>query len=241
MATSCLGAPAPRWVTWTVLESTAPKGLCPWTPSGAAWWTSGHSSPGTPQAPVDEGRWWSVLAGWHDLHHAQASPPSAAGVTSWHVLLQPMSVHGDVRLGGRGRLLVGPDPDVAPPGAVAAITVAGASRDESRQREFVRRFMHASRDVREATGHVMSMVQAPAVDPDAGPVLTFSVWQDLNALRDWAYVRSRPHSSAVTRQREHQLVEYSRSLRCVVLASNGTLAGRANPLAALTLAGQLPG
>lgn len=217
--------------TWSVVRCAAPVADPPWVPRGATWWLGGHSSPGSAQAPADDGRWWSVLATWDDPAAACAGPPAHAGADTWHVLLEARTRHGDVVPGGE------PDPfdDLGDPhcddGPVALITVAGASDADGKAREFFRRFLHVTRDIATAPGHLVSLVQAPAVEPEAGPVLTFSVWRDLQSGTDWAYRSSRPHTSAVARQRSHRLVGHSGSVRCAVLSSRGSLGGAGDPLA----------
>ena len=220
-------------VTWTVLRVRAGAQSPPWTPAGASWWQAGYSSPGAAQPPENDGVWWSVLAGWYDAAAASAEPRTAEDVDAWHVVLEPLSAHGDVVLSGGIRpfddLLGG----ATPHGPAVLITVAGSSADEGREREFFRRFMHVSREIGSAPGHVVSMVQAPVTGSDGGTVLTFSAWETLDAGLDWAYHRSRPHPSAVTRQRSHGLVLASGSIRCAVRASSGSLGDAGDPLAPL--------
>lgn len=218
-------------VTWTVLHGTAGS-RCPWSPAGASWWVAGHSSAGRPEPPTSDGSWWSVLAGWADEDDAALDAPQTEGEV-WHVVLEPFSCHGDVVLADGSRPFDGVPTGRQAGGAVALITVAGPSADDGREREFFRRFLHASRDVAVAPGHVVSLVQAPAADVDRGPVLTLSAWADLDAGLEWAYSRSRPHSRAVVRQRTHGLVTTSGSLRCVVRSSSGSLGDLGDPLAGL--------
>lgn len=155
------GRPRPGTVltTWTVLRSEVPTASCPWTPDGASWWQAGHSSEGRAEAPAADGRCWSVLATWDDPAAAAAGPPDADGVEVWHAVLEASSAHGDVVLAGGARPfdgLVGAPP---PEGPVALVTVAGSSADDGREREFFRRFLHASRDVAGAPGHLLSLVR----------------------------------------------------------------------------------
>lgn len=220
-------------VTWTVLCARAGAKTAPWTPVGASWWQNGHSSPGHAKPPDTDGIWWSVIAGWDEAQGAAAGPLTEGDVDSWHVVLEPVSSHGDVVLADGVRPFDALTSSRPVEGAAALITVAGDSADERREREFFRRFMHVSRDIGGAPGHVMSLVQAPADASDAGPVLTFSVWEDLSAGLDWAYNRSKPHSSAVTRQQSHRLVRTSGSVRCAVRSSSGTLGDLGDPLAGL--------
>lgn len=223
------------FVTWSVMHARRPVPNAPCTPAGATWWQAGHSSPGRAQAPESDGRWWSVLATYEDLSVATSGPPPTDDVDTWHVVMSAYSAHGDLVLADGARpfdqLQSGP-PTLGP---VALITVAGASRDDGREREFYRRFLHATRDVGRAPGHLVSLVQAPIGAPQSGPVLTFSVWQDVQAGVDWAYTSSRPHSAAVARQRDHRLVELSGSLRCRLVSSHGTLGNEGDPLAHLTV------
>lgn len=218
------------FLTWTVLRIRPGTPVVPWTPAGAAWWQAGHSSPGAASPPDADGTWWSLLATWDDAEQAAHGPPTVEGVDTWHVVVEPVSTHGDVVLAGGAR----PFDDLPPnshelQGVAALLTVAGPSPDDGREREFFRRFMSVSRDISRAPGHLVSLVQAPPTG--SGPVLTFSVWRDLAAATDWAYTRSRPHTSAVSRQRSHRLVETSGSLRCAVVSSYGTLGDRDDPLA----------
>lgn len=216
-------------VTWTVLHVRTGAPVAPWSPDGAAWWQAGRSSPGTAQAPDATGAWWSLLATWDDPELVAQGPPVVEGVDIWHVVLQPVSAHGDVVLAGGARPFDDLPSTGVLDGVAALLTVAGPSPDDGREREFFRRFTHVSRDIARAPGHLVSLVQAPAAG--TGPVLTLSVWRDLAAATDWAYVRSRPHASAVPRQRAHRLVETSGSLRCAVLFSGGDLAELGDPLA----------
>lgn len=222
---------APVLVTWTVLQASGPLPAPPWTPVGAAWWQAGRSSPGRAQAPEPDGRWWSVVATWDDPAEARVGPPPAEGVRAWHATLDARSAHGDLVLDDGAQPFDALRPGSPPEGPAALITVAGASSDEGREREFVRRFRHVSRDVDRAPGHLLSLVQAPVGEAQTGPVLTFSCWTDLDAGLDWAYTSSRAHPSAVARQREHRLVVTSGSVRCAVVASRGTLGDRGDPLA----------
>jgi heme-degrading monooxygenase HmoA len=219
------------FVTWTVLRPRASTPTAPWTPAGASWWQAGHSSPGRAQAPQSNGAWWSVVATWDDADSAGAGPPRTADLDAWHVVLEPVSWHGDVGLADGTRPFDGVPTGRRVEGAVALLTVAGASRDSGREREFFRRFGHVSRDIGRAPGHLLSLVHAPAQAPDGGPVLTFSAWENLAAGLDWAYATSRPHVSALTRQASHRLVERSGSVRCAVRSSSGTLGDLGNPLA----------
>ncbi len=220
-------------VTWTVLRMSSPSALSPWKPVGASWWQAGHSSPGNAQAPVPDGCWWSVVATWDAARPAPEGPPGRNGTDVWHVVLEPASSHGAVVLAEGARPFDALPPGEQVEGPAALITVAGRSPDDGREREFFRRFMHVSRDIARAPGHVMSLVHAPASDPEAGPVLTFSIWEDLTSGLDWAYSRSRPHTSAVARQRAHGLVQTSGSVRCAVRSSRGTLGDLGDPLAAV--------
>jgi heme-degrading monooxygenase HmoA len=220
-------------VTWTTLRARTPVPGPPWVPTDATWWHAGHSSPGTAQPPAADGAWWSVVATWDDDLTAAAARPDGDDVEAWHVVLEPVSVNGDVVLPEDARPFDGLTGKGRLDGPAALITVAGRSPDGGREREFFRRFMHVSRDIGGAPGHVVSLVQAPAVDPEAGPVLTFSVWRDVAAGLDWAYSRSRPHTSAVLRQRSHGLVATSGSVRCAVRSSAGTLGDLGDPLAGL--------
>lgn len=221
-------------VTWTVMYVTKPVATAPWTPADATWWQAGHSSPGRAQAPEPDGRWWSVVATWTDLTSAQAGPSAAEDVQTWHAVMMASSSHGDLVLADGARPFDELESGPAPVGPVALITVAGRSRDDGREREFYRRFLHVTRDVGRAPGHLMSLVHAPVGAPQAGPVLTFSVWEDLRAGLDWAYEHSRPHFSAVMRQREHHLVEVSGSVRCGLVSSRGTLGDLGHPLSDAT-------
>lgn len=223
--------------TWTVLHCAAPTSEAPWLPYGAAWYQTGHSSPGGARAPEEDGRWWSVLATWDDHAAACAGPPTGASADSWHVVLEPLGRHGDVVLTDDERPFDAVGSARPHDGPVALITVAGGSDDEGRAREFYRRFLHVTRDIATAPGHLVSLVQAPAVKPETGPVLTFSAWQDVRSGTDWAYQTSRPHSSAVARQRSHRLVRRSGSVRCAILSSQGSLGGAGDPLARFVAAG----
>lgn len=237
--TSCarLGArrppEAPVLVTWTVLRTGAPVPTAPWAPTAATWWQAGRSSPGRAQAPEPDGRWWSVVATWADRAAAGAPPSPSEDAELWHVVLEAFSTHGDVVMTDGSR----PFDDLVhvppPAGPVILLTVAGSSADDGREREFFRRFVHASRDVGRAPGHLVSLVHAPVGAPEAGPVLTFSAWQDLGAGLDWAYTTSRPHAATVTRQRGHRLVETSGSVRCRVVSSRGVLGEAGDPLASM--------
>lgn len=222
------------FLTWTVLRAASPVPTTPWAPVGATWWQAGHSSPGRAGAPESDGRWWSVIATWDHLAPAQAGPPLTEGVQAWHALLQVASAHGDVVLADGAGPFDGLGAGPSPTGAVALVTLAGGSRDDGREREFFRRFMHVGRDVDRAPGHLVTLVHAPAGAAPPGPVVVLSAWQDLTSGLEWAYGRSRPHSSAVARQREHGLVELSGSLRCAVLASRGALGDTGDPLADVT-------
>jgi heme-degrading monooxygenase HmoA len=193
---------------------------------------AGHSSKGSAQPSASDGVWWSVVATWDDADSAEGGPPQAEDVDAWHVVLQPVSAHGDVVLAGGARPFDALATAGRVEGAAALITVAGRSPDDAREREFFRRFMHVSRDVGHAPGHVVSLVQASAHAPDEVPLLTFSVWQDLTAGLDWAAAGS-PHSAAVARQQSRRLVETSGSVRCAVRSSSGTLGDRGDPLAGL--------
>lgn len=222
------------YVTWTVMHMTTPTAAAPWTPTDATWSLAGRSSPGRAQAPEPDGLWWSVIATWADPTGATAGPPPSDDVQTWHVVMTAASSHGDLTLADGARpfeqLREGP----APVGPVALITVAGDSRDDGREREFARRFQYVARDVGRAPGHLVSLVQAPARAPGAGPILVFSAWRDLRAGLDWAYESSSPHRSAVARQRQHRLVELSGSLRCGIVSSRGALGDLADPLAGMT-------
>ncbi|MCW2607112.1 MAG: hypothetical protein JWO60_1805 [Frankiales bacterium] len=220
-------------LTWTVLRCRRPPSTAPWSPVGASWWEAGHGSPGRAQPPPADGSWWSVLATWPDPGTAAAGPPSDDDVDAWHVVLEPVSAHGDVVLAGGARPFE--VASGAPPlaGPVALVTVAGASADDGREREFFRRFLHVSRDLGGAAGHLLSLVHVPADAPDRRPVLTLSVWQDVASAVDWAYSGSRPHTSAVARQGSHRLVRTSGSVRCAVRSSTGSLGAQGDPLAGL--------
>jgi heme-degrading monooxygenase HmoA len=220
-------------VTWTVLRTRTPVQEPPWVPVGAAWSEVGTCSPGDARPPDPDGSWWSVIATWDDAVTATAARPVRDDVDAWHVVLDPVSAHGDLVLSGSERPFDGLPSGGQLDGPAALITVAGSSADDGREREFFRRFMHVSRDIGSAPGHLVSLVHAPAKDPEAGPVLTFSVWEDLAAGVDWAYTHSRPHASAVQRQRTHGLVTRSGSLRCAVRSSSGTLGDLGDPLAAV--------
>jgi hypothetical protein len=217
--------------TWTVLRVRPASVTAPWTPEGATWWQAGHSSAGTAQAPAADGQWWSVLATWEDVH-AAAGPPPTEDLDVWHLLLEPVSMHGEVVLQDGAPPFDGL-PDAAElAGPTAVITVAGPSPDVAREREFFRRFGHVSRDIARAQGHLLSLISAPVAP---GPVLTLSVWTDLGSAVDWAYTTSLPHARAVPRQRAHGLVSTSGSVRCAVLSSGGALGELGNPLAGVQL------
>ena len=216
-------------VTWSVLRAATGTQIVPWTPDDADWWQAGHSSPGSAQPPDADGRWWSVLATWDAAEQATDALPAVDGCDAWHVVLQPVSSHGDLVLADGARPFDELSPAGVLEGAAALLTVAGPSPDDGREREFFRRFMHVSRDISSAPGHLVSFVQAPS--SATGPVVTLSVWRDLVAGTEWAYTRSRPHAAAVPRQRAHRLVETSGSLRCAVVSSHGTLGDLGDPLA----------
>ena len=215
-------------LTFTVLRARTAAAVPPWIPESASWCQVGHSSAGSAQPPETDGTWWSVLAGWDDAEAAGARPRTTADVDAWHVVLEPVSAQGEVVLGDGTRPFDGLDGTAALAGPAVLITVAGVSPDEGREREFFRRFVHVSREISSAPGHLVSLVQAPVAGP--GPVLTFSAWEELGAGLDWAYQRSRPHPSAVTRQRSHGLVRTSGSVRCAVVASSGPLGDVDDPL-----------
>jgi heme-degrading monooxygenase HmoA len=220
-------------VTWTVLRARTSLSQPPWLPIGACWSTAGHSSPGSARPPASDGVWWSVVATWDEADSAGVGPIDQEEIDAWHVVLHPVSSHGTLVLADEARPFDSLTSGRRLEGPAALITVAGRSPDDGREREFFRRFMHVSRDIGGAPGHVASLVHSPVTDPEAGPVLTFSAWKDLDAGLDWAYARSKPHASAVRRQRSHGLVQTSGSLRCAVLSSRGTLGGLGDPLAGL--------
>lgn len=222
------------FVTWTVMHMATPTAAAPWTPADAIWSLAGRSSPGRAQAPEPDGLWWSVIATWADPTGATVGPPPSDDVRTWHVVMAAFSSHGDLALADGARPFDELSEGPAPVGPVALLTVAGDSRDLGREREFSRRFQYVARDVGRAPGHLVSLVQAPDKAPEAGPILVFSAWRDLRAGLDWAYESSRPHRSAVARQRAYQLVELSGSLRCGIVSSRGALGDLADPLADLT-------
>jgi heme-degrading monooxygenase HmoA len=218
------------YVTWTVLELTAPTPDCPWAPEGASFTQAGHGGAGTAEIPAFDGSWWSVLGTWDDVDRARAAAPrGVAGVgEAWHVVLEPVSYRGDARLSGGVRPF-----DELPhrgkvAGAAAVITLAGLGPDPARSGEFFDRFVALGEDVQSAPGHRAALVQAPA----DGVVLTFSAWSTLRDAVTWAYHRP-DHAATVRRQEEHALLETTGFLRCAVLGSSGTLRGT-DPLAGLT-------
>lgn len=215
-------------VTWTTLRSPGPVTRVPWQPRGARWWQAGPSSPGRAEPPRADGSWWSVLASWDDGDAAAAGPGARDGLDAWHVVLAPACYRGDAVLAGGARPF-----DAVPAagrvhGAAALVTLAGPGADAAREREFFRRFMHLSRAVPGAAGHVAALVQAPA----DGALLTFSAWRSLDDALGWAYAQPQ-HAGAVARQAAHRLVRTSGFLRCAVLSSAGTLGDAPDPLAGL--------
>ena len=214
-------------VTWTVLRTQRQEPAAPWSPQDASWWQAGPTGAGRAEPP--QGRWWSVLATWPDRATAEAGPPPADGVDAWHVVLEAAAARGDAVLAGGARPFEAVAAHGRVEGTAAVLTLAQLGQDGARERDFFRRFLHLGRGVGSATGHLVSMVQAP---PD-GAVLTFSVWEDVGAALDWAYAQPQ-HAGAVARQKAHRLVEASGFLRCAVLSSRGRLGDRPDPLAGRT-------
>lgn len=218
-------------VTWSLLELTDPAVACPWAPPGASWSQAGHAAGPTAAVPGFDGRWWSVLSTFDDGAEdaAQQEPDVGAGLAAaWHVVLQPVAYHGDALLADGARPFDGLPARGKVEGAAAVVTMAGLGDDPERSGEFFERFAPLGQAVRSADGARAALVQAP----DDGAVLTFSAWRTLRDAVTWAYHRPE-HAATVARHAEHRLLDRSGFLRCAVLASSGTLAGR-DPMAGLT-------
>lgn len=218
-------------VSWHVLELDSPAATCPWLPASARWAQAGMTGAGRAGLPDGGGRWWSVLARWDDADAADAAQADADRFgRAWHVQLSPRAYRGDVVLDGGCT----PFADVPATGSVAGpaavITFAGLGRDPVRLGEFLQRFQGLADDLQGADGCLATAVLTPA----AGPVLTFSAWTSLRAAMAWAYA-GELHAATIARQEEVTLVPTSGFLRCAVLGSSGTLAGR-DPLACLVTA-----
>ena len=218
------------YVSWTALELTAPAAVCPWRPGGATFTQAGIAGPGRAELPEVAGSWWSVLSTWEDAATALAAAPSTGASVhgAWHVVLQPVSYRGDAVLAGGARPFDRLPHRGKVTGAAAVITLAGLGADPARTGEFLERFTHLGRQVREAPGSRAALVQAP----DDGAVLTFSAWRTLRDAVTWAYHRPE-HAATVARQETHSLLDSTGFLRCAVLGSSGTLDGT-DPLAGLT-------
>jgi len=147
-------------VTWTTLRAREPARTVPWEPRGARAWQAGSSGAGRLDAPLPDGRWWSVLATWDDRSEAEVGPAPHDGLDVWHVVLETASSSGDAVLAGGAR----PFDDVprtgSVDGAVAVVTFAGAALDGGKEREFFRRSMALGRDVATAPGMVTALLQA---------------------------------------------------------------------------------
>lgn len=217
-------------VTWSLLELRDPAVACPWAPLGATFHQSGHAAGTTAAVPAFDGRWWSVLGVWDDEQLARDSAPGHDdGLAAWwHVVLQPVSYHGDALLSGGARPFDDLPPRGRVEGAAAVVTLAGLSSDPERSGEFFERFTPLGQAVQSAEGSLAALIQAP----DDGAVLTFSAWRTLRDAVTWAYHRPE-HAATVARHAEHRLLDRTGFLRCAVVHSSGTLAGR-DPLAGLT-------
>lgn len=218
-------------LTWTTLCLDEPTSECPWKPSGADFWQAGPSAAGKADIPSFDGRWWSVVATWPDEAAARDAAPQAASVdgSAWHVVLQAASYRGDACLTGGAQPFAGLPAAGKAAGAAAVITLAGFGADQERTGEFFERFAVLGRDVVDAPGNRVALIQAPS----EGAVLTFSAWETLRSAVTWAYHQPL-HSATVRRQEEHELLATTGFLRCAVLSSSGSLGDRPDPLAGLT-------
>ncbi|HEU0103708.1 MAG TPA: hypothetical protein VFR07_15415 [Mycobacteriales bacterium] len=217
--------------SWHVLELSDPARACPWVPAGARFSQAGLTGAGRAGLPDGSGRWWSVLCRWDDHAAADAAQQDAGQWgDAWHVRLEPVAYRGDVRAADGGPA---PFDDLPTSGRVtgpaAVVTWAGLGSDPDRLAEFLDRFGDLAADLAQADGAVASAV----LTPTAGPVLTFSAWTSLRATMAWAYAGP-VHTAAIARQEEVTLVPTAGFLRCAVVGSSGSLAGR-DPLAALAL------
>jgi heme-degrading monooxygenase HmoA len=218
-------------VTWTTFQLDTPTPICPWVPVGARFTQAGYSGAGPFPVSSFDGRWWSVLAVWDDERIARSSGPAPGDVagSAWHVVLEPVSYHGDASLSGGARPFDGLPRTGKTEGASVVITLAGLGGAGPKAAEVFKRFLSLGRDVAQAPGYRAGIIQSPP----SGALLTFTAWETLRDAVTWAYHRPE-HTAAVRRQQEHKLLETTGFLRCAVRSSSGTLGLMADPLAGLT-------
>lgn len=170
---------------------------------------------------------WGLLAVWNNAHafenFYQTSFISqwwkALGTESWTVLLEPLQSHGT----WDGKEPFGKPAITAYTGPVAVLT--RATIRFSRLKNFWSHVAEVAQIMRTAPGFVMSLGigEAPAYRQ-----ATFSVWQDIDAVKAFAY-QSPEHAEVVKKTRTENWYSEELFARFRIIESRGTLHG-VNPL-----------
>jgi hypothetical protein len=192
--------------------------------SGAAFWKLlGTGTAGTFRARDADLRHWAVLTTWPDATAAERFEHSPT-VRAWDRLaterltvhLRPLASRGS----WAGRRPFGDRPARRVAGPVASLTRARLR--PSRALAFWRSVPDVSADLRTATGVRLAIALGEA---PLGWQATFSVWDDLAALTEFAHRRS-PHAEVVRRTDAERWYAEELFARFEVLHLSGSLRGR---------------